>query len=569
MSATPDPGRRDIPSALSDAISTTTTTMRRPIVFDGTSTPVKTALFVIICFAWLFPGLIGHDPWKTEATTFGIIYAMLREGNWLTPMVAGVANYDYPPLYYWVAAFTAKIFSPFLPLHDGARLASGFFLAITLFFTHRTAKRLFDERAGRISVVLLIGSLGILLRSHEMSPELAGLAGVAIAFYGMTRIRSESTKGGITTGLGMGVIAISIGVVPALAIPTIAVVLMWILGEWRNRTFQRGVAVAVLTSLPFMLLLPIGLAVQGTIPPIVWVDTILGAPFLFADTRSAINPLYFIRSLPWVGLPAFPFAAWLWWKDRKKVRDRFELALPLTGFLVLLVCLSFLREANDAAGLVILVPLALAAACVLDRLPRGIASFMDWFSLLAFGLAAIAVWLYWTAAITGLPEAAARAMARQVPGFEFSFNWVPFCCALTLTLVWLYAVIRAHRSNRRAVVNWTAGVTLVWMRLNMLGLPAVNHVQSYRATAQGIAAQISPSRTCVASVNLGDAQRAMLDYFAALRFVPVDSSTAASCDWLLAQGTKEKSPAVDAKWQLVWEGSRPGDNVERLRVYRR
>ena len=543
--------------------------MRQPIIFDGTSTPVKTALFVIICVAWLLSGLIGHDPWKTEATTFGIIYSMLQDGNWLVPMVAGVPNHDYPPLYYWVAAITAKLFSPLLPLHDGARLASGVFMAITFAYMHKTAKRLFDERAGRITVVLLIGSLGILLRSHEMNPELAGMAGMAIALYGMTRIRSEVTKGGVTTGVGMGVVAMSIGVVPALTIPLIAIALMWVLGEWKNRTFQRGVGVAVLVSLPFMLLLPIGLAMQGTIPPPVWTDTILGAPFLDSRTREAINPLYFIRSLPWVGLPAFPFAVWLWCKDRKRLRDRFELALPLVGFVVLLVSLSFLRESNDATGLVLLLPLVLAAACVLDRLPRGIASFMDWFSLLAFGLLAVAAWFYWTAAITGMPETAARKLGDQIPGFEFSFSWLPFCFAFVLTLVWMYAVVRAHRSNRRAVVNWAAGVTLVWMLLNMLGLPAVNHAQSYRATANLLAKQIPATRVCVAAANLGDAQRAMLDYFAGLRFIPMELNASASCDWLIAQGTREKSLPVEAEWQLVWEGSRPGDNVERLRLYRR
>ena len=543
--------------------------MRQPIIFDGASTPVKTALFIIICTAWLLPGLIGHDPWKTEATTFGIIYSMLQDGNWLVPTVAGLPNHDYPPLYYWLAAVTAKILSGLLPLHDGARIATGLFMAITLFYTHRTAKRLFDERAGRISVVLLIGSLGLFLRGHEMNPELGGLAGMAIAFYGLTRIRSEATKGGVTTGIGTGIVAMSVGIIPALSIPAIAIVLMWVLSEWRNRIFQRGVGVALLVSLPFMMLFPIALLLTGAPLLLTWTDAILGAPFLDASTRDSINPLYFIRSLPWVGLPAFPFALWLWWKDRKKLRERFELALPLVGFLGLLFWLSFFREANDPVGLVLLLPLVLAAASILDRLPRSMASFMDWFSLLFFGLLAIAIWLYWTAAVTGVPEAAARAMARQVPDFEFSFDWIPFCFALVLTIIWVYALTRAHRNNRRAIVNWAAGVTLVWMLLNMLGLPAVNHAQSYRTTAAAIAAQLPATRTCIAAVNLGEPQRAMLDYFGQLRFVPMELNTSASCDWLVTQGGKEKVPAVDARWQLVWEGSRPGDNVERLRLYRR
>ena len=543
--------------------------MGQPIIFDGTSTPVKTALFLIICAAWIFPGLIGHDPWKTESTTFGVVYSMLRDGNWLLPSVAGLPVYDYPPLYYWVAALTAKLFSPLLPLHDGARLATGLFMAIALIFTHRTAKRLFDERAGRISVLLLLGSLGILVRGHDMSPEMGALAGTAIAFYGMTRIRSEATKGGITTGIGTGIVAMSVGVFPALSIPITALALMWVLGEWKNRIFQRGIGVALLVSLPFMLLFPIVLASQGTIAPPIWTNAILGAPLLDADTRGAINPAYFIRSLPWYGLPALPIAIWLWSKDRKRIRERFELAFPLVGFLVLLVWLSFFREANDAVGPVLLLPLALAAAAALDRLPRSVASFMDWFSLLFFGLAASTLWLYWTAAITGVPEAAARNMARQVPGFEFSFGWVAFGFALAITLVWIYAVARAHRNNRRAIVNWTAGVTLVWMLSNMLGLAAANHLYSYRATAAAIASRLPASRTCVAALNLGDPQRAMLDYFAQLRFVPLESNASAACDWLMSQGSKDKAPKVEATWQLVWEGSRAGDNVERLRLYRR
>lgn len=546
------------------------TSTRRPLIFDGISSPVKTVLFVILCAAWMLPGMIGHDPWKTEATTFGIIYSMVRDGNWLVPAVAGLPHHDYPPLFYWVAAFFAKIFSPLLPLHDGARIATGLSMTIALIYTHKTAKRLFDERAGRISVVLLIGSLGIFVRGHELNPELGGLAGMAIALYGMTRIRSETTKGGITTGVGTGIVAMSVGIIPALAIPFIGCILVAVLGEWRNRLFQRGLGVAILVSLPFMLLYPVALLLHDTTPSLFWTDAVLGAPFLDDSTRASIDPTYFIRTLPWYGLPALPFAIWLWWRDRKKLRERFELALPFVSFIVLICWLSFLREANDAVGPTLLLPLALAAACVLDRLPRSLASFMDWFSLLFFGLPAIAIWLYWSAAVTGFPEAAAGATERQFPGFAFSFDWTPFIFALVLTLVWIYALMSAHRNNRRAVVNWAAGITLIWMLANMLYLPAVNYLQSYRATAAAMSANLPQTRTCIAAANLGDPQRAMLDYFANLRFVPIEFNHVTVCEWLVTQGGNEKTQKLDAKWQLVWEGSRPRDEMEqRLRLYRR
>ena len=78
--------------------------LRQPIVFDGTKSPVKSALFVLICAAWIMPGLVGHDPWKPdEATVFGVVYSMLRDGTWLLPNIAGTPAYEYPPLFYWLA----------------------------------------------------------------------------------------------------------------------------------------------------------------------------------------------------------------------------------------------------------------------------------------------------------------------------------------------------------------------------------------------------------------------------------------------------------------------------------
>ncbi len=542
----------------------------QPIVFDGTQTPVKNALFLIICAAWLLPGLIGHDPWKPdEAMAFSVIHGMLREGHWLSPMIAGLPSADYPPLYYWVASLTAFLFSPILPLHDGARLASGVFMLIAIAFTYRTANRLFDDRAGRIAVLLLIGCLGLLLRGHEINPEIAGLAGFAIAFYGMTRIRSEPRKGGVTTGIGGGVIALSIGVVPALLVPLLAIALMLFLRDTKNRDFRRGIGIAIGVMLPLMLVYPVALKLSGPVDTRTWFDVVLGAPFLTDESRRAMNPLYFLNILPWYGLPALPFALWLWWRDRAKLRERIELALPLVGFVALLVMLSLVRESRDPSAMVLLLPLALAAASVLDRLPRGLASFMDWFSTVFFGALIVAFWLYWTAAVTGVPEGAARAVSIQAPGFVFSFRALPFVCAALLSIVWLYAVIRAHRSNRRAIVNWAAGITLIWVFLSSLMLPAIDHVRSYRLVVGTIAHQIPVVHHCIASTQLGDSQRAMFDYYAGLRFIPLTDTRSAACDWLLAQGTNGQPPIVDSAWRKVWEGARPGDRVELLRLYRR
>src|SRR3954462_15269699 len=82
-----------------------------PIAYDGARTPMKTALFLVLCFAWLLPGLVGHDPWKTdEAIVFGAVQEMLRAGDWLSFRIAGEPMVDRAPLYLWTAGLFTKAF---------------------------------------------------------------------------------------------------------------------------------------------------------------------------------------------------------------------------------------------------------------------------------------------------------------------------------------------------------------------------------------------------------------------------------------------------------------------------
>ena len=59
------------------------------ISWDGTRTPLKTTLFLVVCITWLLPGLVGHDPWKyDEAVVFGVVSDILRNGDWISFRIA-------------------------------------------------------------------------------------------------------------------------------------------------------------------------------------------------------------------------------------------------------------------------------------------------------------------------------------------------------------------------------------------------------------------------------------------------------------------------------------------------
>ena len=383
-------------------------TLKRRIVFDGTHTPVKTALFVIICLAWTLPGLIGHDPWKPEeAIAFGAVYNLLSGGDWLVSNIAGVPYFKSTPFFAWFGALFATLFSPLLSLHDAARLASGMFVAFTMLFTALAAQRLLDERAGRISVLILIGSLGLLLRAHEITPQLAVFAGMSIAHYGLIRMRNEASdearKGGIFFGIGCGLTGMAGGILPAFLLFMIPLLLRKWRGDYRTPGSLQAQGLALLITIPCAFFWPTLLLIRSDFPPSAWIAAATGIHAL-TDEGRPFELHYFLRILPWYALPAMPIAMWAWWRERKHLKERFELALPLVSFLILFIGFSLFREARDDMALPLLLPLALAAAQGLDRLPRGLASFVDWFGMVTFFLVATMLWTGWTAARSGSPK---------------------------------------------------------------------------------------------------------------------------------------------------------------------
>jgi 4-amino-4-deoxy-L-arabinose transferase-like glycosyltransferase len=179
------------------------------------------------------------------------------------------------------------------------------------------------------------------------------------------------------------------------------------------------------------------------------------------------------------------------------------------------------------------------------------------------------LWLGFIAAMSGSPAGVAAWLQREVPGYQYPFRFIPFAFAMLLTCIWIVVVARSLRSTRRAVVNWSAGITMVWMLTMMLGLPVIDQARSYRGVSAKLSAALGTT-SCTVGAGVGDAQRALLDYFIGLRLVRPENPDASRCDTLLAQVSPGRSPNVDGtSWKEAWRGSRPGDRSEAFVLYRR
>lgn len=531
-------------------------------------TPAKAWAYVALLAAWLLPGLVGHDPWKPdEAETFGLVYSILQGGSWVVPALAGEPYLDAPPLYPLAGALFARLAGAWLPLHDAARLATGFFVILTLVFLKLAARQLLARSQGWIAMIAFIGCIGLLVRGHLMVPETAELAGLAIALYGFALARKHPLAGGALLGTGAGVGFLANGTLAPLAVAACAALLPALFRDWRSRAYTAALAVALLAAAPWLLAWPAALHQHSPALFQEWLAQRVWGTLPGLSTVSPGAQLWSIaKTLIWTAWPVLPIAAWTLWHGRAQAlaQPPVQLGLALAG--TLLLFLTFLPGLGESEMLPLLLPLTLMAAAGLHTLRRGEAAFLDWFGIMAFGLFAILVWLGWLHLLTGHPESLGRRSRFLRAGVTLEFDWWALAVAAVITLAWIVFVWRVGRGNRRAVINWAAGVTLVWALAIALLLPWVDGFKSYRPVALAVKKQLPARHGCVASRGLTEAPRAMLHYFGGVLTQRLEAKPDAACEHLLLQGPQQ---APGAQWKKVWEGGRPLEKAERFRLYKR
>ena len=238
--------------------------------------------------------------------------------------------------------------------------------------------------------------------------------------------------------------------------------------------------------------------------------------------------------------------------------------------LVILASLLALPESKLHNALPLLVPLAMLAALEVDSLKRGLSSALDWFGILTFGLVALLFWGVWLDSyLNGMSPGVAKLFRDTESGFQPSFHLGTMLAAVGLTVLWVLLVRPARQSNRRTMLNWAAGVTLVWGLASTIWLPYLDSRRSYRWTVEAVAKHL-PAQGCLASRNLGEPQRAVFHYFAGIKTVREETSASHNCSALLVQyGRLAGEPAAPSGWSPMWTGGRRGDDTERFALYAR
>lgn len=504
---------------------------------------------LLLSLAWLLPGLIGHAPWKGGDGEHFVQLWMLMQSD--TPPQAVAAT---PPLYYWAASGTAWLTASFLPLADGARLASGLFIALALLFVARAARVLYGPETAWAAALTLLGCMGLLVRGHELNAATAQFAAAAIMLCGMVNL-PRATSSGWTLGVGAVLMLLAGGAAEAALFLLLAGAMTAAVAEYRTPSARRAFALGAGMSLLVAAAWLAYLATQH-----VPLARALNLQRWAGETGK--QPAFYLGILGWYAWPAWPLAAWGLYRSRRQWRTA-GVVLPIGTLISLLVLYAFDAHPAEEQGPILLLPLALLGAAGLFTLRRGAANALLWFGVMLFGFIGLVFWVYWSAHDLGTPaRLAARLTKLGLTGVGELRPWA-LGLGLVVTLVWIVFLTRVRRSPLRPILVWTASMTFIWVLLMALFQAPLDRRLSYASVGDVLARQV-PSADCIQTYQMRNQQRVLLTYHSGRMLAPADIG----CNWLLVETRRrEAQPHVSEVWVKQWEGARPGDRSDQFHLY--
>lgn len=583
--------------------------MRHFIVTDHQAGKLPRWALLLLCALYVFPGLIGREPWRTgDAPGFGAALTMLRGhwGDWLVPNVAGQVLTDDGPLAYALLAGISKVlvmvfgqaalYAPWPHWAAMMTAALGLLMMLGAFWyaAYALASRPglqpldpFGAAASRIdfaraiadtALLVLIATLGLLVRMHEIGSISALVSWVSLYLWAVALSLESPRRGGVMAGLACAAIFATRSPVLSLALAlSLLLLTVWVpaFRLVRRKLLLSFLAPWLAGIAVWPLLLVLTLPGQAPVPSgALYFEAWMSHHVLALAGPSPEGLLYLLRTVFWFFWPAWPLAAYSLWRWRDKLSEP-SIAMPFT-ILAVMALLWLLNPNPGEAHLAVAAPvMALMAAPGLATMRRSLVNMIDWFAVTCFSLLGLVLWLYWLALITGTPDKVAFRATQFAPGFMLGPIWQEIVLGGLASACWLllvrWRVSRQPPMIWRAVVLSASGLTLVWFLLMTLWLPVLNERMGFRSTAMSLAAAhldslgkgLGNRQDCAHSEGLALAPRAAFFYYSQIRFAPDREA----CSFTLEQ-TRPDAPLRGEFGQLIWRGAVSAYREDEFRLYR-
>jgi 4-amino-4-deoxy-L-arabinose transferase-like glycosyltransferase len=528
---------------------------------------------LLLCAAYVLPGLLGRDPWRNADLVSFAQMAGIAQGrtSWWAPSLGALPVSDLALLPHWLGAAFISLLSPMVDADVAARLPFALLLVATLCLTWYATFHLartghaqplafaFGGEAEPVdyaraiadgALLATVATLGLLLLGHETTPELMQLACVSLLLYALAAAPYRTWQPRIAVLAALPILAGS-------GAPSMAVAM----GLGSVLVCSRSSYVEVRALVPWLMAAMLAaVALASSVAAWHWRGQAMDLTLLVGIARQWV----------WFLWPSWPLVVWTLWRWRQHLAHR-HIAAPLS--LVLVALGSNLLMAGSDRALLLAVPgMAVLAAFALPTFKRSTAAAIDWFSMFFFTLAALFVWVIYIAMQTGVPAKPAANMARLLPGFVSTFSPLALVLAVLGTAAWV-ALVR-WRTGRHREALWKSlvlpagGVALCWLLTMTLWLAPLDYARSSRPWLERVAQHV-PTGSCVLAPGASRVVLAALEHNGAYR---VDARPEAMADGrctYLLHVTRQERADTPPSWQLLAEVQRPTDRAEVTRIYRR
>jgi 4-amino-4-deoxy-L-arabinose transferase-like glycosyltransferase len=551
---------------------------------------------LLLCAAYLLPGLVGRGPWKSaDITAFGYMAELARNAEgisrWFDPLLLGMRPETLALIPYWIGALAIKISPSWLNPDLSVRFVFALMLWGTftatwyaVYYLARTARAQpvafafggearptdYARAIADGGLLALIACLGLAQLGHETTPALAQLYFASHLFYGVAALPYRRT--GPVIALLVGTLGITLSGAPTVGLALAIGSALYIAYE-RRRTakagadasstddgpgYTRGALLTMIGVAALAAALVFGLGLSQ------WKITVDGTSVL-SEIRSQA------RLLLWFTWPVWPLAIWTLWRWRRQLTAR-HVALPFWFALVPLAA-TWTTDYSDRSLLLALPAFATLAAFALPTFRRSAAALIDWFNVLFFSGLAVLGWVYWIAMQTGVPPKAAASVARLVPGFVPEFSPIALVLALAATIAWCWLV--RWRTGRHRAALWktlvlpAGGTALCWMLLMTLWLPPIDYARSYVPQVRAVAERVGQP-SCIAELALSRQHVAALRHHGNFNLQPLLLGT--NCPWLLVSpDTIERLHTIIPleRWRFSGTLRRPSSAADDLLLYQK
>ena len=461
-----------------------------------------------------------------------------------------------------------------------------------------------------LAIVLMTGTLGIPEHIHKLSADLGQLAGAILGLCGLIKVGADSVAdrsgdraahsrvaSAALFGTGVGVAFMSKGpFVPGILVAT------WLccafIPTYRRCTTVLVAATALASALPWMLVWPVLLyrASSALFGEWLWdhnVGRFLGQVALGGNNVSFASKALsaVVMGFPPVLLCASvavrilvipgvaPARRWM------LIRDAPAHACVAIYLAIVLLALGVSASMRDVY-LLPAVPamILLGLPVLLWETPPSLFRAKRPVDVGFGGLAILVGWVWFALVTTGnlspLPWLQ-TLIGQWLPlPFELAFRWPATIAAVIAMITWSW--VSHHSPLQSVTIAWCSGVTMLWIVVSALLLPWIDAARSYEAVFAQVMQHLGPSEGCVATLNLGESELALLQYVTraeVTRSYLGHSGTgdwsrpnpaATKCAWLLVLSNRSSGslrPDSD-HWTRIWTGSRPADTNERFELYR-